>query len=56
MSEKGQKITYKINKNAYNFKKTQTNPVIFFVTTSVLPGLYKALSTLKQYTALVLKV
>ena len=29
MSEKGQKITYKFNKNAYNFKTTQANAVIF---------------------------
>ena len=29
MSEKGQKITYQFNKNAYNFKTTQANAVIF---------------------------
>ena len=29
MSEKGRKITYKFNKNAYNFKTTQANAVIF---------------------------
>ena len=57
MSEKGQKITYKFNKNAYNFKTTQANAVFFFfVTTSVLPQLYIALSTLKSYEPLVLKL
>ena len=29
MSEKGQKITYKFNTNAYNFKTTQADAVIF---------------------------
>ena len=56
MSEKGQKITYKFNKNAYNFKTAQANAVFLFVTTSVLPQLYIALSILKSYEPLVLKL
>ena len=52
--QKGQKITYIFNNNAYNFKTTQAN--VIFVTTSVLPQLYRALSTLKSYEPLVLKL